>query len=328
MNHFDTLYVAAAALLFVAVFLGIEGLYLWWNARHGTAARTLTRRLQMLSAGGHASSASESLLKQRLLSNSPIVQRLLARVPRIATLDRFVVQSGADWSVGTLLGLTAALVVAGLLVMQVLRLPALPSVLIAGALGLVPFNYLVYRRAKRLARFEELLPDALDLIGRALRAGHSFPSALQMAGTELPSPVGEEFRQTFDEVNFGVALPDAMLNLAERVPSLDLKFFVIAVMIQREAGGNLAEVLGNISGIIRDRIKLFGQVRVLTAESRISGWVLSLLPFVMTGFLFLINPTFMSRLWTHPTGRTLLGVGLTMMVVGILWMRRIIRIRV
>jgi tight adherence protein B len=328
MNHIDTLYVAAAALLFVAVFLGIEGLYLWWNSRHGAGARALSRRLQMLSAGGHAEGASESLLKQRLLSNTPVVQRLLARVPRIATVDRFVVQSGTDWSVGGLLGLTGTLMVAGLLVMQVMRLPALPSILIAGALGIVPFNYLMYRRAKRLARFEELLPDALDMIGRALRAGHSFPSALQMAGTELPSPIGEELRQTFDEVNFGVALPDAMLNLAERVPSLDLKFFVIAVMIQREAGGNLAEVLGNISGIIRDRIKLFGQVRVLTAESRISGWVLALLPFVMTAFLFLINPTFMSRLWTHPTGRTLLGVGLTMMVLGILWMRRIIRIRV
>jgi tight adherence protein B len=328
MPELDTLFVASAALLFVAVFLAVEGLYLWWNSRHGTAARSLERRLRTLAGGGPDAEDARSLLKQRMLSSNPTVGRLLGRLPRIGSLDRFVTQSGTDWTVGTLLGLSAGLLVAGALVTQVLRLPALPSVLIAGVLGLVPFNWLSYRRAKRLARFDELLPDALDLIGRALRAGHSFPSALQMAGSELPAPIGEEFQQTFDEVNFGIALPDAMTNLANRVPSLDLKFFVIAVLIQRETGGNLSEVLGNISGIIRDRIKLFGQVRVLTAESRISGWVLALLPFVMTAFLWIINPSFMSRLWTHPTGRTLLAIGLTMMIVGVLWMRRIIRIRV
>jgi tight adherence protein B len=328
MPEFDTLFVAAAALLFVAVFLAVEGLYLWWRSRHGAAARNLERRLKTLTGEGQDARDAQSLLKRRMLSNSPAVAQWLARVPRIGSLDRFVAQSGADWTVGTLLGLSGGLLVAGALVTQVLRLPTLPSVLIAGVLGLVPFNWLSYLRAKRLARFDELLPDALDLIGRALRAGHSFPSALQMAGAELPEPIGEEFQQTFDEVNFGVALPEAMTHLAERVPSLDLKFFVIAVLIQRETGGNLSEVLGNISGIIRDRIKLFGQVRVLTAESRISGWVLALLPFVMTAFLWLINPTFMSRLWTHPTGRSLLATGLTMMVIGILWMRRIIRIRV
>lgn len=328
MIELDTLFVASGALLFVAVFLAIEGLYLWWNSRHGAAARNLERRLKTLTGDAHEAGDARSLLKQRALSANPALGQWLARVPRIGALDRFVVQSGTDWTVGTLLALTAGMLVAGLLAASALRLPVLPSVLIAGVLGLLPFNWLSHRRAKRLARFDELLPDALDLIGRALRAGHSFPSALQMAGAELPEPVGGEFRQTFDEVNFGIALPEAMTHLANRMPSLDLKFFVIAVLIQRETGGNLAEVLGNISGIIRDRIKLFGQVRVLTAESRISGWVLALLPFVMTAFLWLINPTFMSRLWTHPMGRTLLAIGLTMMVTGILWMRRIIRIRV
>lgn len=326
MDASNTLFAAVGALFFIAVFLGVEGLYLWWNARHGPAARSLSRRLQMMSAGDVSGEAA-SLLKQRMLGQGALTERMLSRIPRVRSLDRLIVQSGVEWTVATFIGLTVGLFLCGALVSQLLRAPVLVEIAAAVVLALIPFNYLLYRRAQRLARFDELLPDALDMIGRAMRAGHSFPSALRMAGTELPSPIGDELRQTFDEINFGIPASEALLNLSNRVPSVDLKFFVIAVLIQKDTGGNLTEVLDNLGSIIRERIKLFGQVKVLTAEARISGWVLALLPFVLTAFLMLINPTYMSKLWTHPTGRTMLTVGLVMMVLGILWMRRIIRIR-
>jgi len=192
----------------------------------------------------------------------------------------------------------------------------------------LPTYYLLVKRSNRLKSFEALLPEALDLIGRALRAGHSLSSALQMTGNELPDPVGEEFRQTFDEINFGIAAQEALQNLAKRVPSTDLGFFVVAVLIQRETGGNLSEILANISSIIRERLKLFGKVRALSAEGRFSGIVLMLLPFVTALVLYMIDSNFMSLLWKDSTGLTFLKTGLILMVLGALWMRRVVRIHV
>ena len=165
-------------------------------------------------------------------------------------------------------------------------------------------------------------------MGRALRAGHAFPTALKMVGDEMNDPLASEFRAAFDEVNFGIAMPDALMNLATRVPSTDLRYFVIAVLIQRETGGNLSELLTSISAIIRDRIKLMGQVRVLSAEGKMSAWVLSLLPFGAALMIQLTNPQFLEVLYTDPAGRKMLAGAGVMMVLGILAMRKIIRIRV
>lgn len=325
MNH--TLLIAGA-LVFFAAFLAVEGLYIWWNSRRGPDAQRISKRLRMMSAGGHADSATASLLKQRLLSNSPGMEQLLLRVPRVVSLDRFIVQSGSEWTVASFIGLTAGLFLAGLLGGLVFRMPLLICAMAGAILALLPLQYLIYLRHKRLQRFEQQLPEALDLIGRALRAGHAFSSALKMAGEELPDPIGEEFRQTFDEINFGVPTATALENLASRVPSTDLGFFVIAVLIQRETGGNLSEVLDNISSIIRERLKLFGKVRALSAEGRFSAIVLSVLPFVTALLLFVINPEFMSLLWTEPIGVYLIWGSLVFMVLGALWMRKIIRIHV
>lgn len=323
----DTLLIAGA-LLFFSVFLAIEGLYYWWNSRHGPAARRVSQRLRMMSAGGNTDDATTSLLKQRLLSNSPLFERLLLKLPRVSTFDRFIVQSGSEWTVASFLGLTAGMFVAGLLGGLVFRLPLVVSLLLGAALAIVPLQYLLYLRRKRLQRFEHQLPEALDLIGRALRAGHAFSGALQMAGEELPDPIGEEFRQTFDEINFGVPNATALENLASRVPSTDLGFFVIAVLIQRETGGNLSEVLDNISAIIRDRLKLFGKVRALSAEGKFSAITLAVLPIVTAFLLYLINPAFISLLWTEQVGKYLIGVCIVFILLGSLWMRKIIRIRV
>ncbi len=201
---------------------------------------------------------------------------------------------------------------------SLIDLPWLLRLLAAAACALLPLYYIERAKARRLLRIGKQLPDALDLMSRALRAGHAFPTALKMVGDEMNAPLAEEFRIAFDEVNFGIAMPDALMNLATRVPSTDMRYFVIAVLIQRDTGGNLAELLDSISHIIRDRMKLLGQVRVLSAEARLSAWILWLLPFAAAAVIHLTNPTFLgcctrSR-WTKNAGRCAM-----LMLVGVIY---------
>ncbi|HEX5337085.1 MAG TPA: type II secretion system F family protein, partial [Gallionella sp.] len=206
--------------------------------------------------------------------------------------------------------------------------PTILVVVAIVAVGAIPLYYVHRAKQKRLTTFEQQLPDALDLMGRALRAGHAFHGALKMVGDEMPEPVAGEFRMTFDELNYGIGLQDALQNLAIRAPSDDLRYFVIAVLIQRETGGNLTELLDNISRLIRARLNLLGTIRVLSAEGRLSAWILGLLPFVMAFYMNMVNPKLMSMLWTDPTGLKMVWSMLVIMLVGAYWMRRIIRIHV
>jgi tight adherence protein B len=207
-------------------------------------------------------------------------------------------------------------------------LPFSISAVAALATGALPYLYVDRKRSKRLLQLERQLPDVADTLGRALRAGHSFPSAVGMVSTEFPQPMGGEFRITFDEINYGVPLNEALMNLAKRIPISDLRYFVIAVLIQRETGGNLAEVLDSIAFLIRERFKLFDKVRVLSAEGKMSAWVLGLLPFITAAAMLALNRPFLEVLWTDPVGLKVIGAMLVMMVVGVFLMRRIIKIRV
>lgn len=324
---FDSIFLMFGVSVFVAVALGLEGLYLWWNASRSPEARRIEKRLRALSAGGHGSE-QYSLLKRRALSKSPEFARMLMAVPRIENLDRLLLQSGLALSVGDLLGLMAALFVAGLFGGLLLHLGWLVAVACGLAAGALPSLYVVRARRLRMEAIEARLADAIDLMGRALRAGHAFPTSVQMVGDDMPGPIGDEFRILFDEINFGVPAQDALLNLVGRVPSTDLRYFVVAVMIQRETGGNLAELLDNISAIVRARLKLMGQVHALSAEGRLSAWILALMPFVMTFLIYGINPEFMRTLWVDPAGRPLIGASLAMVVLGTFWMRKVIRIHV
>ena len=324
----DSVLIGVLILLFVAVFLAAEGGFGWWTSTRGPEAKRIAKRLRAMSAGGHVDSESVSVLKERLLSDSPAIQRLLLQLPRVTTLDRLLVQGGSNLTVSGFVGITCGLFIATLLIGLAMRFPLPLTLPVAAVIASIPFQVIIFKRNSRLKRFEQLLPEALDLIGRALRAGHSFSSALQMAGSELPEPIGEEMQQTFDEINFGVPTQTALENLVSRVPSTDLSFFAIAVMIQRESGGNLSEVLDNISSIIRERLKLFGKVRTLSAEGRYSAGLLSILPFVTAALLYMLNPGMMSLLWTDPLGQRLAIAGIVMMLLGMLWMRKIIKIRV
>lgn len=324
----DYLFYLFATLIFIAVVLMVEGLYLSWNSTKGPEAERVARRLRVMSAGGYADQQMISITKERLLSNAPFMQRLLIRIPRVGSLDRLLQQSGLTWSVADVMGITVLTFLTVFFASSYFAMPLLLQLALAGGLATVPILLVSRAKNKRLTRIENQLPDALDLMGRALRAGHAFPTALKMVGDEMNDPLAAEFRIAFDEVNFGISMPDALSNMATRVPSTDLRYFVIAVLIQRETGGNLSELLTSISAIIRDRIKLVGQVRVLSAEGKMSAWVLGLLPFGAALMIQLVNPKFLEILYTDPGGRKMLAVAFTMMVFGVLVMRKIIRIRV
>ena len=324
----DYLYYIFATLIFLAVVLLIEGVYLTWNSSKGPEAERIARRLRVMSGSALGGEQSLSIVKQRLLSTTPAMQRILLQIPRVDSVHRLLLQSGLPWSVAKLAGLSLLAGLGGFLLGSYFALPLLMQLGFAGAALTLPLLHVSRVKAKRQLRIEEQLPDALDLMGRALRAGHAFPTALKMVGDEMANPLAGEFRAAFDEVNFGIAMPDALMNLAMRVPSTDLRYFVIAVLIQRETGGNLSELLDSISAIIRARIKLMGQVRVLTAEGKLSAWILSLLPFATALMVHMTNPTFLEILYTDTGGIKMLYCAATMMVLGIFAMRKIIRIRV
>lgn len=316
----------AAVLVFFAAFAAVETLLNWWNSTRGVVARRINKRLMSVASGGAGPADAHSLLKQRIRQYAGNSASLKGRV--LGATEALLIESGSDWTVRNFLHIMLMAGAAGLLLSMLLGLPLPVAALIGSSAAAIPWILLSVRRQRRRARFEYLMPDALDLIGRALRSGHSFPSALQLAGNELPDPIGEELRMTSDEINFGVPHATALEHLAQRVPSKDLSFFVIAVVIQRETGGNLAEVLDNISKIIRERLKLFGKVRAISAEAKMSAWVLSTLPVVTALLLYLVNPGFMSLLWTEPLGIKMIYMGIAFTILGILWMRKVIRIHV
>ena len=321
----DYLYYLFVVLAFLAVVLFLEGAYMAWNAYKGPEAKRIEKRLQAMTI---THSHESSLVKQRLLAQAPLMQRLLLQVPRIEQLDKILLQSGLNYSVAKFIGLCVLMAAGGFALTLLFGFNLTAVIIVTVFAASVPFFYVLNAKHKRIQTIEQQLPSALDLMGRAMTAGHAFPSALQMVGAEMPEPIASEFRIVFDEINFGIPASEALLNLAERVPSTDLRYFVIAVMIQRETGGNLAELLANISDLIRARLKLLGTVRVLSAEGRLSAWILTLLPFALGFVLNIVNPEFLSILWKDPMGIKMVMAAMILMVLGIFAMWRIIKIRV
>jgi tight adherence protein B len=324
----QALYYGFVVFLFAAVILAIEGAYLWWMGSHGRGAQRIARRLQIMSGTSGRSSERISILKQRRYSRHDDIDRLLHRLPLAHRIDQLLVQSGTRWTVDYFLLGSSALALAGPLLTLRWPLPLVLRLACALAFGLVPYMLARRARAKRLVRIEEQLPEAADFIARALRAGHSFTNVLQIVGNELPEPLAGEFRLAREEINYGVPMSEALHNMAARIPLTDLRYLIIAVLIQRESGGNLAEILGNISTIIRSRLKLAAQVRVLSAEGRMSAWILGALPFVVGTLMLLINPKYVRVLWTDPDASKILWYAGGMILVGVAWLRRVIHIRI
>jgi tight adherence protein B len=326
MQNHSTLIVIVLA--FVAGILLVEALYMIWKTYKGPEARKIEKRLLALSASLDSTKQAQ-LLKQRMLSAIPFVERLLLSAPRLHKLDQHLYQAGLDWTISRLLLMSAVAGIAGCVATVLFfHVPILWGLGAGLGAALLPFLYVQEKRRRRLLKMEEQLPEALDLMIRAIRSGHALNSAMQMIGEEMAEPIAGEFRVVHDEVNFGVSLQQALTNLTERVPLTDLRYFVVALMIQRESGGNLTEVLGNLSKLIRDRMKLNGKIKVLSSEGRMSAWVLVLLPFALGALMTFANPGFMSPLWHDPAGLFLLKGMLILMAIGVLILRKIVRIRV
>ena len=324
----DAVFYGFTVLLFAAVILLVEGAYLWWSGTHGGGAQRISRRLRLMSGGVDTDREKVSILKQRRYASADWFDDFLHRRRLANAIDRLLVQSGLRWSVAQFIGASLGGMCLALLLLTMRPVPQLAKATIAVLFMCVPYILVLRARTARLIKIEEQLPEAADFLARAMRAGHSFTNVLQMVGTELPEPLSGEFRAAHEEINYGVPMNEALYNLAERIPLTDLRYLVIAVVIQRESGGNLAEILGNISHIIRERLKLLGKVRVLSAEGRMSAWILGLMPFCVMAFMTVVNTRYVSVLWTDPSGIKMLWYGAGMIVIGVLWIRRLIHIRV
>jgi tight adherence protein B len=323
----DTSYVLFIVLLFVAVVLALEGAYQIWASKSSAEAKRLAARLRQME--GHSEFVPLSIERRGPKRRwNWLDDATLASLPRGQTLLNYLETSGTGRGAAEMFLYSALLGGIGALLPFALGKPWTFSFVLGGVLASAPWFWLGSQRSKRIQLFERQIPEALDLMGRALRAGHAFPTAVKMVGDEMADPIGKEFRILFDETNFGVPQNEALVRLADRVPVDDLRFFVVAVTIQRESGGNLAELLDNIASIVRARLKLLGEVRTLSAEGKMSAWVLGLLPFCVAVLINLVNPNFMDVLWTDPVGLRLVGGALVLMAFAVWWMRIIIRIRV
>jgi len=291
------------------------------------AEQALERRLQPFK---RLRVAAKVALQRRVapISSIPALQKLLTKGRFAKNLERLVERSGLSITVGQLL--LGSLFLGGLfyLVAYAMTRATLLSAAIGLAAGFLPTAGVRFAANRRIAKFEEFFPEAIDLIARAMRAGHAFTTGLGMVADEVPDPVRTEFRLLHDRQNFGMPLNDAMKSFAERVPLLDARFFVTAVLTQRESGGNLSEVLDSLAALIRDRFRLRRQVRTLSAHGRITGWVLGCLPFAIGGLLFVVSPQYITTLFTDPLGqRMVMGAGV-LQVFGFYVMGRIVNIEI
>jgi tight adherence protein B len=315
-----------AGLVFVAVAMGTVSLALlaeWIRQR--AQARTVVRQLRDLAEEGVAQPGSEDLLRRaeaRALWLEPVV----ARLPRLGDIEELLRRGGLGWGLQTFLLISGGLALAMGLGALVLTQSFFVALVLAVIGGFLPYLHARRKATARMYKFEEQLPDAIDLIGRAIRAGHPINSGFKMVAEESPAPIATEFRQVFEEQRFGLSFEDSMFALADRVPLVDVRIFVVAVMIHRQVGGNLAEVLDNLAYIIRERFKLRRQLRVITAQGRLSGYVLAVLPVAVGFAIYLLNREYMLTLFTHPIGRLLLILALFFQVVGYLWIRKIVDI--
>lgn len=322
-----------AALAALCIGTLVWGLYGLWRQLLDPRQKALAQRLagQSLTTPKGPGQVDEPTLKlrpKRLLSQWAWAERGLQTLPGVATLDHFLLQTGLAISLAQTVALATGLVLLALAMGASLGWPALLSLVVAVLGPLLLIAFLQQRRSQRMALISQAMPDALDLMARSMQAGHAFTSALQVAAKEASPPLSHELRTVFEEINFGISTAHALQALAARVASDDVRYFVVAVIIQSETGGNLADILKNTAQLIRERQKMAGVVRVLSAEGRISALILSLLPFALAAVMSLLNPGFISRLWTDPMGLQLVYVSLTLMALGILWMWRLIQIRV
>ncbi len=315
-------------IIMIAAFIGVLALVFGlYSIFKSNTDSTLEARLAAFTGAAHPSKKdiTNQLMRDGMNSAQGFVGELIAR---FAQLPIFFRQADSPLKIEHFLAVCAAAAGVGGLVAMVVRAPA-ALIPVAAVLGFVlPWGWLWWRRRGRFNKFEKQLPDALELISRALRSGHSLSSGLNVVSSEMPAPISEEFRNVYEEQNLGISMEQALRNMLIRMPNMDLKFFVTAVAIQRQAGGDLAEILNKISYIVRERFKILGQVKALTGEGRISGVVLMGLPIVLFFTVYYLNPEYVMLLFNRELGRQMLTVAAIMQVFGALVIKKIVDIKV
>ena len=313
-------------MVFVAVSLLATSVIVPTFGLETKAARRLRGRIQAVAEGLDAEAIS--LVRENRLRRLSPLERRIETLPGMERLAQLIEQAGRSIPAYRLV----SLMLAGSLFVAVCVLVLTDSLLLAAltgfASGLFPLFKLRVERSQRLARFEEQLPEALDIISRALRAGHPFVETLKLVGDEMDEPIAREFGLAFTDINYGASVRQGFMNLLERVPSMSLMAATTAVLIQRETGGNMAEILEKIAAVVRARFRYQRRLRTLSAEGRLSAWILALVPFVLAGVLMILNPEYLPLLTKDPLGRQLIAGAFVMVSLGIFWIRRIIRIEV
>lgn len=317
-------------LLLIMAFLGIfgmlESLIMLWRGRDRSELKRLRKRLQTISDNQPAV-LDVHRIKRGAYSADPARDRFLKGFRILDRLDNMLRQSGKHYTVEQALKAMGICALLGLLVGPFIdsTLSMIPLyVLVSGSLPLWVLRFL---HRSRMNKIESQLPEALSLLSQAMRAGHAFSSAMYTVGQEGPEPICLEFRATSEEISFGSSIRDSILNLANRVDSVDMRFFAIAILIQSETGGNLSGLLQDLAKLIRERLKMRRTIKVLSAEGRLSGWILGGLPFAFAGFMMVVNPTYLTYFWADPGGVSILKIMGLMLLLGSLWIRKLTTIK-
>ncbi|MDL1986174.1 MAG: type II secretion system F family protein [Deltaproteobacteria bacterium] len=310
----------------VSIFI-IEMLFYAYKTIRDPDRKKIRKRLKTFS---YKESKNElpDILQKKVLSDVPLLNKILLHVPGRQYFNRLLQQANVQYPLGFFILLTIFLAITSCCVSSLITRNKVFVVIITLLLAGTPFFYLCLKKKKRMEKFQRQLPEGLELIARSLKAGHAFPSSMKMAADEFDDPLGPEFEETINEINFGVNVPDALKNLAERVNCADLKFFVISVILQRETGGNLAEIIESLAYIIRERFKLYGKIRTLAAEGKLSAIILGSLPFVVMIALHFTSPAYIRILFSDPAGKIILGISAFMMALGIFVMKKMVDIEV
>ena len=305
------------------------GLYQLWHDLRKPEQKRLQQRLREQTLiqlptdkGGQAS------ILRKSLSQKKWADVFLAKYGLVQKIQKSFSQAGVEWSASRFLINTCSIGLLAILVLTAMDVSTVVAVAIGLSVPMAPLMFISSKSKRRKKKLNYQLPDVFDLLGQALRAGHSLAAGIQLVGQQLPDPVGLEFRRCFHEQNLGIKLEEALRNMAQRANVLDLSFFVTAVTVQRQTGGDLAEILEKISKVIRDRIKILGQVRALTAEGRMSGWVLSALPVVVFFIAKTLNPEYVNILLYEPDGQKMLGAAIVMQIMGMLMIKKIVNIKI
>ena len=319
-------FIVQFVLLFIIAICVIE-LYLYFRRGRSLNRHEIKAKVKKFSVTA-SSTENPDILRNRKLSNVQFLNKILVSVPLFRRLDRLIQQANLNYPLGFFLLLALLLVVVGWYCASLLTHNPVISLGVALAVGVLPFLYLRRKKRERMQKFEQQLPEGLDFLARALKAGHAFTGGMKLATENFEDPLGTEFERTLDEINFGISTSDALKNLLDRVDSQDLRYFVVSVILQRETGGNLAEIMESISRIIRERFKFRDKVRVLSAEGKMSGVLLCALPFLIMGYLQFTNPNYLTVLITDPTGKLIAAVSASMMCLGIFLMRKTTNIEI